>query len=173
MKNFEGEAGIGMTELQARRFLTQSRSTLILGTTNADGTPVIHPVWFYFDSPKTRLYFYTEPALRKARNIKERSQVYFDVDEDTWPYKGVKGRGKARMVSRKEAISIGALILSKYVKKGQPLAKHAMEKLKSGGYVVFEITPAYFTSWDYGRLVRKSPSLLGAVHSKPGKDGHR
>ena len=76
MKTFEGEKGNGMTERNIRRFLTQSRSTLLLGTINDDGAPIIHPVWYYFDSAKTRLYFYTEPALRKAKNIKKRILSY-------------------------------------------------------------------------------------------------
>jgi nitroimidazol reductase NimA-like FMN-containing flavoprotein (pyridoxamine 5'-phosphate oxidase superfamily) len=153
MRNFEGEKGIGMSEREARRFLTQSKSTLLLGTTNADRTPMIHPVWYYFDSARTKLYFYTEPALKKAANIKERNQVYFDVDSDKWPYKGVKGRGRARILSaKKQAVSWGARILSKYVKKGQPMRNSVLEKIKSGGYVVIEIAPSYFTSWDYGKL---------------------
>ncbi len=147
MKNFEGEKGLGMTEGEARKFLTSSKSTLILGTTNADGTPIVHPVWYYFDNVRTKLYFYTEPALRKAVNVKARSQVYFDVDSDRWPYKGVKGRGWARMLTEKrKAQSYSSKILAKYVKKGQPLIKAVLGKVGSGGYVVFKITPAYFTS---------------------------
>lgn len=167
MKNFEGEKGIGMSEREARNFLTQSKSTLLLGTTNADGTPVIHPVWYYFDSVKTKLYFYTEPALKKATNIRRSSQIYFDVDSDKWPYKGVKGKGSARIVTaEREALSHGGKILSKYVKKGQPMIKSVLEKIKSRGYVVFEITPAYFTSWDYGKLEpQTNRSLRGAVIS--------
>jgi nitroimidazol reductase NimA-like FMN-containing flavoprotein (pyridoxamine 5'-phosphate oxidase superfamily) len=152
MKNFEAEKGIGMTESQARKFLTHSRSTLLLGTTDAGGSPMIHPVWYYFDPAKTKLYFYTEPALKKAINIRERSQIYFDVDSDRWPYKGVKGKGNARIIADKEeSLSYGRKILAKYVKRGKPFFKSVLEKMRSGGYVVFEITPAYFTSWDYGR----------------------
>jgi nitroimidazol reductase NimA-like FMN-containing flavoprotein (pyridoxamine 5'-phosphate oxidase superfamily) len=166
LKNFEGEKGIGMSERDARRFLAQSKSTLLLGTANADGTPMIHPVWYYFDSAKTRLYFYTEPALKKAKNIRGRSTVYFDVDIDKWPYKGVKGKGRARMIKEKnEALSLASKILRKYVRRGQPLAKGVLGKVKTGGYVVFEIAPAYFTSWDYGKLVSESKSLQNAVMS--------
>lgn len=166
MKTFEGEKGLGMSENEAREFLTESKSTLLLGTTNADQTPMIHPVWYYFDSAKTKIYFYTEPALKKAKNLKQRSQVYFDVDSDKWPYKGVKGRGKARIVTDKEqALLLVEKILEKYVKKGQPLAKSALEKVRNGGYVVIEITPAYFTTWDYGKLVAKTSSLRDAVLS--------
>jgi len=166
MKMFEAEKGIGMSERKAREFLKQSRSTLLLGTTDDDGTPMIHPVWYYFDSVKTRLYFYTEPALKKATNIKERSQVYFDVDSDRWPYKGVKGKGRARMITvKREALSLAAKILARYVRKGQPMTKSVLEKVDRGGYVVFEIAPAYFTSWDYGKLVSQSASLRDAVIS--------
>ena len=166
MKNFEGEKGIGMSEREARKFLTESKSTLILGTTNRDGTPMIHPVWYYFDSANTKLYFYTEPALRKASNIKERNQVYFDVDSDRWPYKGVKGKGAARVLTgKRESLAFGARILGRYVRRGQPMSKSVLEKIKNGGYVVFEITPAYLTSWDYGKLVRQAGSLRDAVIS--------
>ena len=166
LKNFEGEKGIGMSEREARRFLTRSKSTLILGTTNADGTPMIHPVWYYFDSTRTKLYFYTEPTLKKAANIKERSRVYFDVDSDKWPYKGVKGKGRARMITAEsEALSLASKILAKYVRNGQPMAKDVLGKVKTGGYVIFEITPAYFTSWDYAKLVSQSKSLQNAVMS--------
>lgn len=166
MKTFEGEKGNGMSERDARRFLTQSRSTLLLGTTNPDGSPMIHPVWYYFDSAKTKLYFYTEPALKKATNIKKRSQVYFDVDSDKWPYKGVKGKGRAKKITAKdEALSFVRKILAKYVKKGQPMIKSVIGKVRTGGYVVFEITPTYFTSWDYGKLVAKNNSLRNMIIS--------
>jgi nitroimidazol reductase NimA-like FMN-containing flavoprotein (pyridoxamine 5'-phosphate oxidase superfamily) len=166
LKNFEGEKGIGMSEEGARGFLAQSRSTLLLGTTNADGTPMIHPVWYYFDSAKTKLYFYTEPALKKATNIMERSSVYFDVDSDIWPYKGVKGKGRAKMVRAKgQALSLASKILAKYVRKGHPMTDAVLGKVKTGGYVIFEITPSYFTSWDYGKLVPQSKRLRNAVKS--------
>ena len=166
MKTFEAEKGIGMSERESRSFLTQSKSTLLLGTTNADGTPMIHPVWYYFDSARTRLYFYTEPVLKKATNIKERSSVYFDVDSDIWPYKGVKGKGRARMITAKsEALSLASKILARYVGKDQPMAKAVLAKVKTGGYVIFEITPAYFTSWDYGKLVAQSKGLRNAIMS--------
>ena len=162
MRNFEGEKGIGMSEREARDFLTESRSTLILGTTDSDGSPMIHPVWYFFDTARTRLYFYTEPGLKKAANIGRRNQVYFDVDNDRWPYKGVKGKGLARVVGARDALPLASKILGKYV-KSKRMADSVLAKVKSGGYVVFEITPAYFTSWDKGKL--KSKGLKGAVVS--------
>jgi nitroimidazol reductase NimA-like FMN-containing flavoprotein (pyridoxamine 5'-phosphate oxidase superfamily) len=166
MRNFEGEKGNGMSESEARRFLTRSRSTLILATIDADGSPMIHPVWYYFDAVKTKLYFYTEPALKKATNIKRSGKVYFDVDSDSWPYKGVKGKGRARMVSvKRDAVALASKILARYVRKGNPMIESVLAKVGAGGYVIFEITPAYFTSWDYGKLVSQARGLKGAVIS--------
>jgi nitroimidazol reductase NimA-like FMN-containing flavoprotein (pyridoxamine 5'-phosphate oxidase superfamily) len=166
LKTFEGEKGVGMSEREARRFLAQSKSPLLLGTSDVDGSPMIHPVWYYFDSAKTKLYFYTEPTLKKATNIKQRSRVYFDVDSDVWPYKGVKGKGRARMLTAKsETLPLASKILAKYVRKDHPMTKAVLGKVKAGGYVIFEITPAYFTSWDYGKLVSRSKSLHNAITS--------
>ena len=165
MKFFEGETGVGMSETEVREYLSQSTSILILGTTNADGSQVIHPVWYYFDSTNTKLYFYTEPALKKAVNIRERKQVYFDVDHDKWPYMGVKGKGSARIIEDpEEALRHGAKILTRYVKEGTPLAEMVIEKIKAGRYVVIEIEPAYFTSWNYGKLDPKGDNGLRDAH---------
>jgi len=166
MKLFEGLEGIGMSEHETRKFLTQSKSNLLLASINADGTPTIHPVWYYFDTVKTKLYFYTGPTLKKATNIKERSQVYFDVDDDSWPYKGVKGKGSARILTAKrETLSWGMKILARYTKKGSPLFKTALDRMKNGGYVVIEITPAFFTSWDFAKLERQTGSLRDSIIS--------
>lgn len=168
MKTFEGLKGIGMSERGIRKFLAESRSTLNLATVNSDGTPTIHPVWYYFDPKKVKIYFYTEPALKKAVNVRERGKmIYFDVDSDKWPYKGVKGKGKnARIISgRDEALFLGRKILTRYVKKGRPLMKNALDKIQEGGYVIIEITPAFFTSWDFAKLVRQDRSLGNSVLS--------
>ncbi len=156
-----------MTEAEARRFLTQSKSTLLLGTSDADGNPSIHPVWYYFDSTKTRLYFYTGSNSKKARHIRRRAQVYFDVDRDVWPYKGVKGKGRAKTIAdTDEALSRTKATLTKYLKKGHPMIKATLQWVKEGRSVVVEITPAYFTSWDYGKLQQGSRyDMLGAVKS--------
>ena len=167
MRTFEGLKGIGMSKRGIRDYLAQSKSILNLATINSDGAPIIHPVWYHFDSRKTKIYFYTEPALKKAINIRKRGKmIYFDVDSDKWPYKGVKGKGSAKIISdQKEALTLGKKIVTKYVKKGRPLMKYAIEKIKDGGYIVIEISPIYFTSWDFGKLVQRDKSLRNSVIS--------
>ncbi len=167
MKSFEAESNVGMTETEVREFLSQSKSTLLLGTSDETGNPSIHPVWYYFDSAKTRLYLYTGAHSKKAQHIQKRAQGYFDVDLDVWPYKGVKGKGDAKIITDlDDALSHTKTILAKYLKSGHPMIEATLQWVREGRSVVVEITPAYFTSWDYGKLQQGSRNdMLGAVES--------
>jgi PPOX class probable F420-dependent enzyme len=168
MKSLEAEEGIGLSESEARKFLSESKSTLLLGTINTDGTPVIHPVWFYFDSERSKLYVYTGATSKKARNIRRQADVYFDVDDDHWPYKGVKGKGHARIVTEKQmGLAQTKRILAKYLKKDHPMIDATLQEIRSGGRVLIEITPAYFSSWDYAKLKpRTRKDLRNAVYTE-------
>ncbi len=57
-------------------------------------------------------------------------------------------------------------ILAKYLKSGHPMIETTLQWVREGRSVVVEITPAYFTSWDYGKLQQGSRNdMLGAVQS--------
>ena len=87
------------------------------------------------------------------------------MDHDKWPYMGVKGKGKARIIDDiDEALSRGAKILARYVKEGTPLSRLVLDQIKKGKYVVVEITPAYFTSWNYGKLDPQGDKGLRDAH---------
>jgi len=45
LKIFEAEKGVAMTISEAKRFLTESKSNLLLGTIDEEGDPNIHAVW--------------------------------------------------------------------------------------------------------------------------------
>jgi nitroimidazol reductase NimA-like FMN-containing flavoprotein (pyridoxamine 5'-phosphate oxidase superfamily) len=151
------EKGIGMTEAEVRGFLSKSRFVLKLGTVDAKGDPYIHPVWYLFEPKGSKLYVFTGKDSKKLRNIKGRSVVYFEVDDVTWPYKGVKGKGLAkRVIGRKKTVAIVDKILTKYIKKRKELIFSGhMEGARNGDYAVIEIRPMYFSTWDYGKLEAK------------------
>jgi nitroimidazol reductase NimA-like FMN-containing flavoprotein (pyridoxamine 5'-phosphate oxidase superfamily) len=159
MKTFEAEDGVGMTVSEAKRFLSKSRSNLLLGTVDEAGDPNIHAVWYYFDADRVRLYFITEKNSRKARNIRRRKTVYFNVDDDrSYRLRGVRGKGRARFVTnRKVAMSLTMLVLARYVKPEHPLTPKYADEVRNGDSTVIEIAPSYMTTWDYRKL---SPSVL-------------
>lgn len=160
MRVREAEKGIGMTEVEARDYLVKSRSNMMLGTVDAAGNPCVHPVWYYFDPQSLKLYMFTDRKSAKASNIGRKKVVYFDVDDDRFPYKGVRGRGSAREVADREA-ALGFMerILARYIKPNHPLNSRYMSGIRGGGGMVVEITPSYFTAWD---MTKVGPEALKA-----------
>jgi len=153
MKVRQAEAGVGMTEVEAKDFLIKSKSNMMLGTIDATGNPCVHPVWYYFDPQSLKLYMFTDRKSAKASNIRRRNAVYFDVDDDKFPYKGVRGRGHAKEVTDETTtLSFMGKILARYIKPDHPLTSRYMSGVKGGRDMIVEITPAYFTAWDLSKV---------------------
>ncbi|HEV2225425.1 MAG TPA: pyridoxamine 5'-phosphate oxidase family protein [Nitrososphaerales archaeon] len=149
-----------MTEAEAKRFLVESKSVVKLGTIDASGDPNVHPVWYYFDAEGLGIYAFVATNSKKARNIERRRRIYFDVDDDKWPYKGVRGKGDAReLAGMAQTLAVAEKILARYIKKGHPVFAQFLDSVKKGSYVVVKITPKYFSAWDYGKM---PPRLLTA-----------
>lgn len=147
-----------MTETEVAEYLANSKSNMILGTIDAAGNPCVQPVWYYFDPHSSKLYMFTYRKSAKASNIKRRNVVYFDVDDDRFPYKGVRGRGHAKEVTDKAtALAFMGKILARYIKPKHPINSSYLSGIEGGKSMVVEITPAYFTAWDMGKV---SPDAL-------------
>ena len=79
------EPGLGssMTEDEVRDFLSNSMLFARLGTIDEKGDPNVHPVWYYFDND--RIYFETGKNSKKVRNIRNRNNIYFCIDDTNPP----------------------------------------------------------------------------------------
>jgi nitroimidazol reductase NimA-like FMN-containing flavoprotein (pyridoxamine 5'-phosphate oxidase superfamily) len=154
LKFFEAEKGWAMTDSDAIRFLSESRSNLFLGTVDSSGDPNIHAVWYYFDPLRIRLYFITARGSKKARNLRRRMTVYFSVDENvSYKLRGVRGKGRARMVPAGPAVEdLTMKVLERYMKPAHPLTKEYADAVRTGESVVVEIDPVYLSTWDYRGL---------------------
>jgi len=142
-----------MTEAEIKDYLVKSKSNMMLGTIDAAGNTSVHPVWYYFDPQSLKLYMFTDRKSAKASNIRRKNAVYFDVDDDRFPYKGVRGRGRATEVAdRTTALSFMEKILARYIKPNHPLSSRYMSGVKGGRDMVVEISPAYFTAWDMSKV---------------------
>jgi len=157
LKIFAAEKGTAMTLPEAMRYLSKSRSNLLLGTVDEEGDPNIHAVWYYFDPSGARLYFITAKDSRKARNVRRRKTVYFNVDDDrSYRLQGVRGKGLARSVTDEgSAMSLTMKLLARYVKPKDALIRETADLVASGDSLVVEITPKYLTTWDYRKLPPK------------------
>jgi PPOX class probable F420-dependent enzyme len=144
-----------VTEAEVGRFL-ESKLNIQLATIDEDGYPIIQPVWFHYDSDSGKIYTGTQKATRKVQNLKRNpDRVYFSIDDENFPYKGVKGRGVATISEdRDKNLKIVEKINLKYLGTLEhPLAKMLMDNTRNGTEVVVEITPIFFSAWDFGKAM--------------------
>lgn len=60
-----------------------------------DGSPLVHPVWFYYENEM--FFLATNTDGRKASSLRKDPRVYFLVDIVQGPPRGIRGKGIARV----------------------------------------------------------------------------
>jgi|SRR5919108_711372 nitroimidazol reductase NimA-like FMN-containing flavoprotein (pyridoxamine 5'-phosphate oxidase superfamily) len=142
----------GMTEVEVENFLSKQKTPMRLGTSEVNGDPQIHPVWYHFENGK--LYLMSDKSVRKVQNIRRKSTVYFSVDTDAVPNKGVKGKGNAKILTEPaKIVPLAEKIVAKYLGDAKGgMGKGLVDSVKSGSEVVVEITPHYYSVWDYSKM---------------------
>ena len=90
---------------------------------------------------------------KKIRNLRDNPDVYFSIDDETSAPKGVKGRGTVTMKEDpSKTVSIGDKISMKYLGTlDHPVAKMITDLAKKGEVVLIEISPKFFSTWDYSK----------------------
>jgi nitroimidazol reductase NimA-like FMN-containing flavoprotein (pyridoxamine 5'-phosphate oxidase superfamily) len=141
-----------MSESEVKEFLT-SKVNVQIATVDSKGDPSIQPVWYYYDQNAGKFYINTAKASQKVRNIRRRDTVYFSIDEDVFPYRCVKGKAKANVLEdAKGNLPIAERIMEKYLGSiDEPVAKQILDTVKSGDSVLVEMTPSYYSAWDFGK----------------------
>ena len=153
MKTIDATSGIpGMTREEAERFL-ESKLNLQIASIDEKGEPNIQPVWFYYDKDQGKLLITTSKLAKKTQNLRNRPIIYFSIDDESLPYKGVKGKGKATIIEDPNRIVPQANKISmKYLGTlDHPAAKEMADRSKSGEGVLVEISPKFFSTWDFGK----------------------
>lgn len=137
-----------MSGSEVEEFLHTNKSPLKLGTLDRFGDAIIHPLWYVYQHGK--FYILTATDSKKLENVRRKNRVYFCVDTETRPYRGVKGKGTPKTVQNDtKAIEIGEKIITKYLGSvDNSLGKSLIPRLKSGKESLLEITPIYFSVWD-------------------------
>ncbi len=157
MKIVHASPGFGseLTETQTVDFLSKSKLNLLLGTIDESGEPNVHPVWYLYDNGK--LYVETAKTAKKTKNIRNKNSVYFCVDDEIMPYKGVRGKGTVRILEDIQSnIPLAEKIMIKYTGNLEnEVAKFLMDGVKNGFSVLLEITPKYFATWDHSSGFQK------------------
>ena len=83
---------IPVTETEVNNFL-ESKLNIQIATIDEEGYPVIHPTWFVYNKESGKLYTGTQKMTKKVQDIRRNpDKIYFSIDDENFPYKGVKGR---------------------------------------------------------------------------------
>jgi PPOX class probable F420-dependent enzyme len=146
--------GVGaLSEAEVDRFL-ESRLNVQLATIDERGDPIIQPAWFYYDRSAKRIFVGTRKDTRKVANIRRRPGIYFSIDDESQPYRGVKGKGTARISEDpKRNLPILEKTGIKYLGTlDHPIAKMIKENGRNGTEVLLEITPKFFSTWDFSKM---------------------
>jgi general stress protein 26 len=142
-----------VTETEVKNFL-ESKLNMQIATIDGEGYPMIQPTWFLYDNESGKIYTGTPKMTKKVQNIQRNpDKIYFSIDDENYPYKGVKGRAVARISEDiQKNLPVVEKINLKYLGTLEhPLAKMLMENVKNGIEVVIEITPKFFSAWDFGK----------------------
>ena len=95
----------------------------------------------------------TSKIAKKTKNLRNKPILYFSIDDENFPYKGVKGKGSVTIVEDPTTIvGEGEKISMKYLGTlDHQIAKMVTESSKKGENVLIEISPKFYSTWDYGK----------------------
>jgi general stress protein 26 len=149
----EPEFGDAMTEDEVRHFLVNSKKLVHISTLDEKGEPNIHPTWYYFDINNDKIYIESGKDTRKTRNLQRNNIIYYCIDDDNIPYKGVRGKAIVRI---SEDVNYNLPIVEKIVVKylgsiEHPMSQAIISSIRKGDAVILEIRPKFYATWDHSK----------------------
>jgi general stress protein 26 len=149
----EPEFGGPMTEDEVMHFLVNSKKNVHISTLDEKGEPNIHPTWFYFDNNNEKIYIESGEDAKKTRNLRRNNIIYYCIDDDNIPYKGVRGKGTVRI---SEDVNHNLPIIEKIVVRylgstDHTIAQAIISSIRKGDAIILEITPKFYATWDHSK----------------------
>jgi nitroimidazol reductase NimA-like FMN-containing flavoprotein (pyridoxamine 5'-phosphate oxidase superfamily) len=150
----EPEFGGPMSENEARDFLVNSHKNVHISSLDEKGEPNIHPTWYYFDNNNDKLYIESGRESKKTRNLRRNNIIYYCIDDDNIPYKGVRGKGTVRI---SEDVDYNLVIVERIVVKylvsiEHPMSQTIIGSIRNNEAIIIEITPKFYSTWDHGKV---------------------
>jgi nitroimidazol reductase NimA-like FMN-containing flavoprotein (pyridoxamine 5'-phosphate oxidase superfamily) len=139
-----------MNEGEVIEFLNLPNLLRLAIIDSRDGSPLVHPVWYYYENDK--FVICTERNGLKAISLRKNPNVYFlvDVNPNGGPPRGVRGKGRANIIENPKYV---ADVMLRNIKRymGSTESDLAKDLLKtSESSCVVEITPSrYIATWKY------------------------
>jgi uncharacterized pyridoxamine 5'-phosphate oxidase family protein len=144
-----------MSETEVNIF-PESKLNIQIASIDEEGYPMIQPMWFLYDKKTDKIYTCTPKTAKKVQNIRRNpDKMYFSIDDEDYPYKGGKGTAVATISEDiQKNLSIMEKINMRYLGTlERSLAKMLMENSRNGMEVAIEITPKFYSAWDFGKAM--------------------
>ena len=150
----EPEFGAPMTESEIRDFLANSKKNVHISSLDKKGEPNIHPTWYYFDNNNDKLYIESGKESKKTQNLRRNNIIYYCIDDDNIPYKGVRGKGIVRISEDVDYnLQIVERIVVKYLGSTEhPVSHTIIDSIRNKEAIILEITPKFYATWDHGKV---------------------
>lgn len=132
-----------LEQSELTEFLNQPNYLRVAMINARDGSPLVHPMWYYFDDGK--FFAVSNKDGVKSRSLRKNPDVYFLVDTTD---RGVRGKAKAKVIDDSQyAARITSRNLERYMGSADsPEAKERLETAKKQ-YSAIEISPMFIATW--------------------------
>ena len=132
--------------------LTNSKIPIRLACMSISDWPIVVSLWYTYLNEK--VYCATQNTAKVVKYFRRNPKCGFEIAGDSFPYRGVRGYGKASIVENKGE-EILRMLIQKYLMGKETtisslkLYKLLLSKEHLQNEVAIEIIPAAMFKWDY------------------------
>lgn len=132
--------------------LTNSKIPIRLACMSISDWPIVVSLWYTYLNGK--VYCATQNTAKVVKYLRKNPKCGFEIAGDSFPYRGVRGYGKASIVENKGE-EILRMLIQKYLTGKETttsslkLYKLLLSKEHLQNEVAIEIIPAAMFKWDY------------------------
>ena len=132
--------------------LTNSKIPIRLACMSISDWPIVVSLWYTYLNEK--VYCATQNTAKVVKYLRKNPKCGFEIAGDSFPYRGVRGYGKASIVENKGE-EILRMLIQKYLTRKETtisslkLYKLLLSKEHLQNEVAIEITPSAMFKWDY------------------------
>lgn len=139
--------------------LTNSKIPIRLACMSISDWPIVVSLWYTYLNEK--VYCATQNTAKVVKYLRKNPKCGFEIAGDSFPYRGVRGYGKASIVENKGE-EILRMLIQKYLTgkdttiSSLKLYKLLLSKEHLQNEVAIEIIPSAMFKWDYKKRMKDS-----------------
>ncbi len=132
--------------------LTNSKIPIRLACMSISDWPIVVSLWYTYLNEK--VYCATQNTAKVVKYLRKNPKCGFEIAGDSFPYRGVRGYGKASIVENKGE-EILRMLIQKYLTRKETtisslkLYKLLLSKEHLQNEVAIEIIPSAMFKWNY------------------------